>query len=263
MSRKQVQLESAEWGKSLAQGVGMLLLMIAATAANTGHLTIDKVTTWWHGFSAEIEALIPTIIFAGAGALTLLSAVLLLGRTIRSLLGTLLRVRLNYHSRWAAAMVKHGLADTQKGKVVVPKLRKVVSTEDGEDVLTVRMLGHHTPTDWSEVSPALAIAFGATSGHVQLVDNPKKRHDHIGLVFTRGHAPLQKALPPGHSSAPQPSRYLTLSPQEDGDYQPKFVRISALMWQVGLMRIEDGLGRRRWKIGTRVRWCVQWPIAIA
>ncbi|MFC9999683.1 hypothetical protein [Nocardia sp. NPDC127526] len=262
MSRKQVQLESAEWVKGIAQGLGFLLLVCGGLAATSGNLSIDRMIAWWESFVAEFKVLAPTIAFCGAGALALLSALVLCARSARSLLLALVRIRLHYRSRWAAAMIKHGLADKKAGGgVLVPKLRKVV-TADGTDELTVEMLSHHKPADWSEVAPSLAIAFGATSGHVKLVDNPKKRHDHIGLVFTRGNAPVQKALPPGRSGLLQPERYLTLGPPE-GDYQTKIVRISALMWQFGMVRIEDGLGRRRWKFGTRVRWCVQWPTAMA
>ncbi|MGW4774216.1 hypothetical protein ACWEO2_40010 [Nocardia sp. NPDC004278] len=88
---------------------------------------------------------------------------------------------LRYRLRWARALDDAGLTVEKNHQLLVPKLASV-TLRRAADVVRVRMLPGQAPTDFAGQLRGLAVAFGAATCNLRLVDH---RPALIELVFTR------------------------------------------------------------------------------
>jgi hypothetical protein len=253
--------QRGDWtGKDTAQCVGMLLLSAGALCATTGHLSIDDIRAYAHTAGTLV---VPVVAGLGGTAMAVGLALLLL-RSVRGALVTLVRAVWLYRRHWAAKMHDLGLTVTTEGCTRIPRLTSVVRVGN-EDTLAVRMAKGQTPMTWHEHSAALAAEFGASDARIQLTAKP---HRDIEIVLSRRPAPRREpmlALP-----APVPHPLPLALPQGGRQRQagPEYaIRLSGLRLQIVWARArrtgQNGSGARRPR-GTRfgvrgeVRWASAW-----
>ncbi|MGX1779211.1 hypothetical protein ACWIGW_44390 [Nocardia brasiliensis] len=261
MSNRTPKLEDPEWGKQIAAGLGLLVLLCgaplvfhpntgdSAPSAELGHSPLDKLIRFGTDTWATICAWAPVALYVLAGVAGVTVVTLVAARQGRALLRAAVRKWWIYRRRWAHVLDKQGLLVKHGKKIKVPKLGKIRVLES-MDVMQVRMPQGQDLDDWQEVAQPLALAFGASAGFVQ-PDNSsdKDPYQDIVVAFARG----------GGAAEPRmllSARELAALPVVPGyTKRPVTIRVSAraLILGWGSLQVDDGTTIRSIRLWGR-RW---------
>lgn len=270
MSNRTPKLEDPEWGKQIALGLGLLVLLCAAPlvfhpndgaaapqSTELGDSPLDHLIQFAIAVKTTVVAWAPVALYAAAGVTGVMAVVLLAARQGRALMRVTVRGWWIYRRRWAHVLDTQGLLVKHGKKIKVPKLGKIRGLES-MDVMQVRMPQGQDLDDWQQVAQPLALAFGASAGFVQPDDSSDNPYQDIVLAFARGGHTLPRALPSAREMA-------TLPVIPNYTKRPVTIRLSAwaLILGWGSIQVDDGETIRRVRLwGRRWNQCLIIPAVV-
>ncbi|MEV0361010.1 hypothetical protein AB0H71_33615 [Nocardia sp. NPDC050697] len=182
MSRRQ-----EPWtGKDTAESVAVVVMMLLATAACTGNLSIADMGA----YAQTAQQWAGPVALGASGALAGIGVLLVVVRHLRVWLVAAARALYLYRRRWARVMTDLGLTVTRPSGVQVPRVMSVHRV-DGEDIVRVRLVPGQGAVAFHEASAALAAEFGARSAVVRLGE---VAHRDITITFDRRPKPRRAPL---------------------------------------------------------------------
>jgi S-DNA-T family DNA segregation ATPase FtsK/SpoIIIE len=120
-----------------------------------------------------LEAAVLLLVVAGAGCLWWAASPDTFRRLVLARVQLWLREWFTYRRNWQPAMLTCGLTLRESWGGDIPTLRRV-TTEDGRDLLRVRMLDGQTAEQWQAAAPALASTFGVRAVRIRRTDRPRE-----------------------------------------------------------------------------------------